>query len=219
MSRARTRAQAASRVAGVALAAALALAQIVSTDSPAAAQGGGRDLAELALGWARGDFRAPIVCEIDGEARQALRRIRIAEGSRRSARASSRILFFDLEAPPDTRCVDMSGDDEPNVIGQLVIHFEGRRRPDTAGYDFQAALRREGGFRFPVQVGALRVGPPGGTLEEHDLADGTVHIRRVPPGSDAARRLAEFGPRRKLRLEVEAEDGLRLAFDLVQFGE
>jgi len=206
-----------SRVAGAALCATLAL---VLGASPALAQGvAERDLGDLALQWIRGDFRSPMVCEIDGEPRQALRRIRIADGPRRSTRPTSRILFFDLEAPPDTRCMDMTGGEELNVTGQLVIRFDGRRRADTAGYDFQAALRREGGFRFPVQVGALRVGPPGGALEEHDLGEGTVRITRVAPGSDTARRLAEFGPRRKLRLEVEAEEGLRLAFDLVQFGE
>jgi hypothetical protein len=40
----------------------------------------------------------------------------------------------------------------------------------------------------------------------------------VQRGSDAYRRLADFGQRRKLHLLLEAPDGTRLGFDLVQFG-
>lgn len=179
-----------------------------------------RDLASLALLWAQGDYRAPIVCEIAGEAHRALRRVRIAAGPRHAARPTDRVLFFDLEAPPDTRCTDPTGGDEPNVVGQLVLAFEeGRGRPDTASYDFQSALRRDGGFRFAIKAGRLRVGPPGAELEEHDLGGGTLRLTRIEPGSDGFRRLADFGPRRKLRLEVEAPDAPRLAFDLVQLDE
>ena len=40
----------------------------------------------------------------------------------------------------------------------------------------------------------------------------------VDRGTDAYRRLADFGDRRKLGLVLEAPDGTRLSFDLVQFG-
>jgi hypothetical protein len=65
------------------------------------------------------------------------------------------------------------------------------------------------------------LGEPGeaaSTLREVDFRGGTADIRKVERGSDAFRRLAEFGQRRKLSLRLEAPDGTRLSFDLVQFG-
>ena len=175
-------------------------------------------LADLALLWIQGDYRAPIVCEIAGSAHVALRRVRITEGPRRVTRPTARVIFFDLEAPPDTQCTDPTGGEEPNVVGQLVLAFESGHavRSDTADYDFRSALRREGGFEFEIKAGRLRVGPPDGELVEHDLGGGTARVTTIRRGSDGFRHLAEFGPRRKLRLEVEAEGAPTLAFDLVQ---
>lgn len=174
-------------------------------------------LADLALLWIRGDYRAPIVCEIAGRAHVALRRVRVTEGPRHGTRPTARVIFFDLEAPPDTHCTDPTGGEEPNVVGQLILAFEGGHdRPDTADYDFKSMLRREGGFAFAIKAGRLRVGPPDGELEEHDLRGGTARVTTIRRGTDGFRRLAEFGPRRKLRLEVEAEGAPTLAFDLVQ---
>lgn len=196
--------------------AALALALPLATlATGAGAQG--RDLAELALLWAQGEFRAPIVCTIAGDAHRALRRLRITAGPRHATRPTARVVIDDLEAPPDTRCTDPTGREEPNVVGQVVLTFErGHARPDTASYDFQSTLRREGGFVYVIKAGRLRLGPPGGALVEHDLAGGEARLHLVEPGSDAARRLAEFGPRRKLRLELDAPEAPELVFELVQ---
>ena len=87
--------------------------------------------------------------------------------------------------------------------------------------DFKLTLRREGGFQFQIPTGRLRLGPPGeatSALREVDFSGGTADIRKVERGSDAFRRLVEFGERRKLSLVIEALDGTRLSFDLVQFG-
>ena len=62
--------------------------------SPTAAQEL-RDLNELALGWTRGDFRSPLLCEVGDQVRRGLRRIVIEPGPRhvqppRTSSASSR---------------------------------------------------------------------------------------------------------------------------------
>jgi hypothetical protein len=133
----------------------------------------------------------------------------------------NRLAFFDLEAPEGTRCHDETGGEQPNAIGSLALDLEVRARPDTAQRDFELALRREGGFDFRIRAGKLRLGAPGepsSALREVDFRGGKAEIRKVERGSDAFRRLADFGPRRKLTLLLEAPDGTRLSFDLVQFG-
>jgi hypothetical protein len=133
----------------------------------------------------------------------------------------NRLAFFDLEAPEGTRCHDETGGDEPNLIGSLALALETHARPDTARRDFDTALRREGGFDFSIRAGRLRIGAPGeetSTLPEVDFGGGTASIREVKRGSDAFRRLADFGQLRKLSLVLEARDGTRLSFDLVQYG-
>ncbi len=133
----------------------------------------------------------------------------------------NRLAFFDLETPKGTRCHDETGGEEPNLIGSLALALEDYSRRDTVRRDFDTALRREGGFDFQIRAGRLRLGAPGeetSTLPEVDFSGGTAKIRRVERGSDAFRRLAEFGQLRKLRLVLEAPDGTRLSFDLVQFG-
>jgi hypothetical protein len=133
----------------------------------------------------------------------------------------NRLALFDLEAPEGTRCHDETGGEQPNAIGSLALVLGVRARPDTAQRDFALALRREGGFQFQIRTGRLRLGAPGGAasaLREVDFSGGTADLRKVDRGSDAFRRLVEFGERRKLSLVLEAPDGTRLSFDLVQFG-
>jgi hypothetical protein len=178
-------------------------------------------LNELALEWARGEYRAPLICEIDGIPHRALRRVLVSPGPRYARTPMNRLAFFDLETPEGTRCHDETGGEEPNAIGSLALALEARSRPDTVRRDFDAALRREGGFDFRIRAGRLRLGAPGekaSTLPEVDFSGGTARIHKVERGSDAFRRLAEFGQLRKLSLVLEARDGTRLSFDLVQFG-
>ena len=184
--------------------------------SPAGASG--EELRDLALAWVQGDYRAPLVCLLDGSPRQALRRVRIQPGPR-GGRPSVRLVFHDLEAPPGTSCTGVTGQAEPNVIGVLELVFEGRSRPDTGEIDFRNALRRDGGFSFRVASGQLRSGPAGvedEALEAVDLAEAMVQVRTVPPGSDAARRLASFGGSRILQIELAPAASGHLAFDLVE---
>ena len=185
----------------------------VALPSLAAAAG----LRDLVLDWALGDYRAPLVCVLDGTAREALRRVRIQPGH--GDRPSLRVTFYDLEAPSGIACGDVSGEPEPNVAGVVELVFEGRSRPDTGEVDFRNALRREGGFSFRVTTGHLRIGAagaPAAELETVDFADGTAEIRSVPPGSDAARRLSGFGGERQRELRLSAPSGRKLAFELVE---
>lgn len=181
--------------------------------APAAAQG----LRDLAFGWVLGDFRAPLVCVIDGASRQALRRVRVHPAPR-GALPSVRITFYDLEAPPGATCGGVSSAEEPNVTGGLVLVFEGRSQPDTGEVDFRNAMRRDGGFTFRIESGRLNVGPAGAplaSLATNDYAGGSARFRSAEPGSDAARRLAGFGAQRQLQLELEAPGAPSLAFDLM----
>jgi hypothetical protein len=145
----------------------------------------------------------------------------VSPGPRREQTPINRLTLFDLEAPMGTHCHDETGVEQINAIGSLALTLEVRSRPDTARRDFEAALRREGGFEFRIRTGRLRLGAPGETasaLREVDFKGGTAAVHKVERGSDAFRRLAEFGQRRKLSLTLEAPDGTRLSLDLVQFG-
>jgi len=178
----------------------------------------GQELRDLALSWAQGDYRAPLVCVLDGTAREALRRVRIHPG-RASDRPSVRLTFHDLEAPPEIECSGVSGQPGPNVVGVLELVFEGRSRPDTGEVDFRNAMRRDGGFRFGVASGRLLIGAAGATtaeMEKVDFAGGEAFLRSVSPGSDTARRLAAFGAERQRELKLSAASGRELVFELVE---
>jgi hypothetical protein len=65
----------------------------------------------------------------------------------------------------------------------------------------------------------LRIGAAGATAAELaavDFSGGSAQIRSVPPGSDAARRLAAFGAERQRELALSATTGEKLAFELVE---
>ncbi len=178
-----------------------------------------RDLNMLALGWTRGDWRAPLVCTIEGVAHRGLRRVLIAPGPRHVRPLTARVQLFDLEIPGGTRCTDENARPQPNALGSLYYHLEGISRPDNAERDFQDVLRREGAFEFRVKRGRLRVGGEDGEPpREVDFAGGTARFAVVKRGTDAYRRLAGFGDRRRLTLALEAPAGDRLDLDLVQFG-
>jgi hypothetical protein len=176
---------------------------------------------ELALEWIRGEYRAPLICEINGVPYRALRRVLVSPGPRHARIPADRLTLFDLEAPEGTRCHDETGTPQLNATGSLALTLEVRSRPDTARRDFEAALRREGGFDFTIRTGVLQLTAPDGStssLRKVDFSGGKAGIHKVERGSDAFRRLADFGPRRKLGLTVEAPDGTRLSLDLVQVG-
>lgn len=184
--------------------------------APASAQG----LRELVAAWALGDYRGPLFCVVDGAAREALRRVRIQPPRPVDPPGTLRVTFHDLEAPAGISCSTLSGERERNVVGVLQLAFDGRDRPDTGEVDFRNTLRREGGFGYRITGGVLRVVELGAgadaSPEPVDFAGGTAEIREVPPGSDAARRLAVFGSARERTLRLISAGGLELVFDLVE---
>ncbi len=176
------------------------------------------DVNLLALGWSRGDYRAPLICEMEGSPHRGLRRVLISPGPRHARPATNRMVLYDLEVPPETRCYKETGEVEPNAIGTLYFHFPSISRTDTAQRDFQQTLRREGGFDFQVKSGKLRVGDAGLApegLPEVDFRGAKARIATVKRGTDAWRRLSSFSGQRKLTLSLEARDGTRLDLDLV----
>lgn len=179
------------------------------------------DLRDLALMWIQGSYRAPLICQVQGSPRRALRTIVIHRAPSRDGRPTSRVIFQNLAAPPGTRCHDVLGRDEPNVVGSLLVTLDAPSHPDTARHDFEERLRRDGAFTFDVTAGTLGIGPTDAQpdqLEAHSFRGGTATFSVVRPGSDDARRLGEFGARRKLSLRVKAPDGTQLSFPLAGFG-
>jgi hypothetical protein len=171
------------------------------------------DLNEMALRWTRGDWAAPLVCELGGEPRRGLRRLLVSAGPRERLPVSNKLSFVAMKLPAGARCYVDTGESQPDVAGSLLYHLEGISRPDLAGREFQETLEREGGFRFDVRAGVLQVDG-----RKVDFAGGSARFEPVRPGSDSWRRLGDLAGR-KLALVVEAPDGTRLGFDLVQAGE
>jgi hypothetical protein len=194
---------------------------LVAMTAPFAhAQSTAPDENSLALLWSRGDFRAPLVCEIAGEAHRGFRRVLVEAGPPQVVPAVNRLRFYDLEVPPGSRCVTETRGASPNVLGVISFLRRGRSRPDTAQRDFSATLRKDGGFSFEVVSGRLRVGPSEDpeALRVVDFRGGEARFEEIRRGSDAWRRMADLPASRKLKLRLEAKDGTVLEFDLVALG-
>ncbi len=181
----------------------------------------GQDLADLALDWARGEYRGPLICAIDGTHHVALRRLLIRPKPGHRGAPLNQILLFDLEAPPGVSCTNAAGGAALNVSGRLEITLDAPARPDLAKHEFESALRRERGFEFLVRSGELSVSPLNSKqpAKRVDLRGGHARLRLIEPGSDAERRLRDFRGPRQLLLELRAPAGDELAFELVQVDE
>lgn len=211
---ARRRSRAAARVL-----AALALLAVAPTTG--AQPGAAPDLTDLALRWARGEYRSPLVCTLGDQPRRGLRRILIAPGPRRGGPRVDRIRFFDLAAEGVRRCRNALGQEEPSLEGSLLVTLRAPSRPDVAARDFKEALRRDRGFEFEIVSGALRIAPVGDTAPPTrtvDFRGGTARLVAIRRGTDAARLLADFPSRRKLELTVRAPSGEELRLWLFQTG-
>ena len=204
------------------LAAASLVLAVGTTARPASAQPPQSiDLNFLAIEWSRGTYGSPLLCEVEGNTVRAIRRLLIAPEAGSDRGPVNRIQFPDPEARGATRCFSELGGDEPLVSGTLLISLPGRSRPDTASYDLESTLKREGGFDFDVREGTLAVrgwGPGSETPATVDFAGGVAKLHQVKPGSDAERLLRDFSSKRKLSLVLEAKDGTVLRFDLFQIG-
>lgn len=201
---------------------ALALALLIAA-TPALAQpsaSAGPDAVDLALGWARGAYASPVVCNFAGEVRRGIRRIVIGPGPRSSAQRVDRLQFFDVGAVGASRCHDDLGVDEPNIIGTLFLSYTAKRpRSDTPQRDIEQELKA-GPLSFDIASGRLRIGAsnqPPESLPEVDFAGGTLRLGEVAAGSDDARLLGDFATQRRLRLDAEAPDGTRIRLVLAEF--
>ena len=177
-------------------------------------------LNEFALEWTRGEYRAPLICEIDGVPYRALRRILVSPGPRQHATSheparplrSGGTRGHPLPRRDGWRAAER--DREPRSGPRGALPTRHGRAATSTGAPQGGRLRIPDPHRAAADRGA---GEPASALREVDFSGGTA-IRKVERGSDAFRRLADFGQRRKLSLVLEAPDGTRLSFDLVQFG-
>lgn len=178
------------------------------------------DETDLVLHWLRGGWRSPLVCTFAGEPRRGVRRVVIAPGPPQSERRVDRITFSSLEAREAERCRNPLGGDAPNLVGSLLVGYTPKRpHSDTPQREFEQRLK-DGAVRLDVVAGRLRLGPASAdpaSLPEIDFAGGRAEVGEIPKGSDAARMLVDFGPRRRLWLTLEATDGTRVELPLVQF--
>lgn len=178
------------------------------------------DASDYLLAWLRGGWRSPLLCTFAGETRQGVRRIVITEGPRRLERRVDRITFSALEAQGAERCRNPLGGDAPNLVGSVLVGYTPRRpHSDTPQRDFQRLLK-EGPVELEIVAGRLRIGSTQETpdrLPEVDFTGGRAEADEIPDGSDHARVLVDFGPRRRLWLALEAPDGTRVELPLVQF--
>jgi len=191
-----------------------ALVALLAAGGAAAQMGSGEPtLSDLALLWAMGEYRGPVICQVDGGPRRLARSLRIRPPESRGYRS-----LFILELRPlevgGAHCVNDLGVEEPDVAGSARITLTHRARPDTARKDFELELRHEGGFRYEIPSGEITVTGAGGERRV-DLAGGAADLRRVDPASDAARMLGDVEGLPKRTLVLEARDGTRLEFNLV----
>jgi hypothetical protein len=199
------------------LAAATIVLLALAVPRPALAEA---DVTDLVLHWVRGGWRSPLLCTFAGQPVQGVRRVVIAPGPPQSERRVDRITFSALEARQAERCRNPLGGDAPNLIGTLLVGYTPKRpHSDTPRRDFEQLLKG-GRFHLDVVAGRLRVGPTAQAAEslpEVDFAGGRAEVGEIGEGSDVARVLVDFGPRRRLWLALEAPDGTRIELPLVQF--
>jgi hypothetical protein len=199
------------------LAAALLAALAAAPPAAAAAE---PDETALVLHWLRGGWRSPLLCTFAGEPLQGVRRVVIAPGPPQSERRVDRITFTALDAGDAERCRNPLGGDAPNLAGSLLVGYTPKRpHSDTPRRDFEQLLK-SGRFALDVVSGRLRMGPVSAApaaLPEVDFAGGRAEVGEIPQGSDVARMLVDFGPRRRLWLALEAPDGTRIELPLVLF--
>jgi hypothetical protein len=170
-------------------------------------------LGDFVLLWASGPYASPAICQLPGGPRRVARNLEIKPPRRSRPRDRHRLVIKPI-GMQDARCTNELGREEPEIEGSLQLSFTGPKRPDTARRDFEHQLRRDGGFRLDVESGFLRVGY-GEDQQRVDFEDGSLEIRRVPPGSDAARMLGEVGGLPTRTLELTAPDGTRFVFHSV----
>lgn len=178
------------------------------------------DVVDYILSWLRGGWRSPLLCTFEGQPVQGIRRVVISPGPPQSERRVARVSFTPLEARDAERCRSILGGEAPNLVGSVLVSYtQKRQRSDTPRRDFDLLLR-EGRFDLDVVSGRLRMGSAQEApenLPEVDFTGGRAEVGEIPPNSDTARLLLDFGSLRRLWLALEAPDGTRIELPLVLF--
>ena len=176
---------------------------------PAAAQQG-PDLSDLVVSWASGSWRSPINCEFEGTLRRGVRRIVIEPNLIPGRPAGLKLRFVDLHPGEATRCIDLRGKAQPNLLGGVKARLPGRPHPETARRDFRQTLKRKKGFELDIIEGTIKVEAVGSDAAEYerlDFSGGTLRISVVYPATDEARELASFNSDRKFILTLKTKSG------------
>jgi len=175
------------------------------------------DLNALIVDWATGRFASPVFCEIGGELVRGIRRVILRPRYTPGRPVSLAVHFIDMRPDEASRCVNSTGDPQPNALGKLLMRVPGTPHPETATRDFKRALKREKRFDLEVTEGVLKlqdVAVPPAAPRLVDFRGSTVRLAPVLPATDADRELAGFNSPRKLLLIVDGPDGERLVLPL-----
>jgi hypothetical protein len=200
----------------------LGLVVVLMSLSPLLARAqSGPDLSDLVVDWAHGRYASPVMCELDGELVRGIRRVILREERTPGRAVMLLVQFVDMRPGEAARCVNATGQPQPNILGKVLLRLEGTPHPETAARDFKQTLKRDRGFELEIARGALKLQavsrPPAGP-QLVDFQGGRATLRLVMPATDADLELAAFQSPRKLLLELQPKKGekLTLPISLVQ---
>jgi hypothetical protein len=188
-------------------------AALVPGAAPRAHAQDGASMQELSIEWARGRYGSPVICELEGNPVQGMRRLHITPGPHHVRPPVAKVIFVGMEADQASRCFTQLEKSVPDILGSLQLRFPGPERRDTSLRDFKHTLRRENGLEFDIAAGVLSLRIVGsndeGVASERrvDFRGGKARFVEVAPGSDAERMLAAIKSPRKLDLHIAARDG------------
>lgn len=190
----------------------LIAAAVASATQPASAQDGA-SMQELSIEWVRGRYGSPVICQLEGNPVQGMRRLHITPGPHHVRPPVAKVIFVGMKVEQATRCFTQLEKSVPDILGSLQLRYPGPERRDTATRDFKHTLRREKGIEFDIAAGVLSLRVVG-TSDEAEASERRVDFRggkarfvEVRPGSDAERMLAAINSPRKLDVQIVARDG------------
>ena len=177
----------------------------------------GPTLNDLVAQWGAGSFRAPLMCDLDGELTRGVRRVLVQSRPLPGRDPVTTVEFVDIQPGTATRCMDATGAGVPNIVGKLELRRSGHRHPETARRDFKRALKQDKGFTYQISKGVLslqEVASPSAKARLVDFRGGSLTLSLIFPATDPARELADFSSDRKLLLTAESSQGDRIILPL-----
>ena len=175
------------------------------------------DLNALVVNWAMGHYASPILCEIEGRLVRGVRRVLLKPRQTFGRPVNLEVHFIDIQPDEATRCVNSTGQDQPNIFGKVWLQIPGIPHPETAKRDFKRRLKRDKSFDFEIVEGHLKLQPvavPIPAPHVEDFRGGQATLGPAMPATDAARELAPFKSQRKMLLTLKSTSGPTLQLPL-----